>query len=108
MVTETSIISSNVYFILKIMQHLVCILKKKLHTYVLVFYVTFSEKCIVIGILKEYFHSMIFLGKKGDLQDSGKPRNSGKNPDDQTFRYCGVLLYINQKIGTHVTDFFIS
>ena len=44
--------------------------------------------------MKEYFHSMIFLGGEGNLQDSGKPLNSGKNPCDQTFRYCGVLLYV--------------
>ena len=43
-------------------------------------------------MLKEYFDSMIFWGGEGNLQDSGKPRNSGKNPGDQAFRYCGFLM----------------
>ena len=41
-----------------------------------------------------------FLDGEWNLQDSGKPSNSGRNLGDQTFRYCGVLLYskASQKI----------
>ena len=44
--------------------------------------------------IERIFLSYYFLGGKGNLQDSGKPRNSAKNVGDQTFRYRGVLLYL--------------
>ena len=54
---------------------------------------------VYCSILKEYFYSMIFLGGEGYLQDSGKPRNSGKTQVTKLSAiagfYCTFLTKLN-------------